>query len=330
MAKNIQSIMSIFALLLATIILFPFFLPMTMVAQTNVALPFPESQFVDIEGVNLHFRTWKSKTKETKGHILMVHGFCGSTFCWRKNVPVLIENGYEVTAIDLPPFGYSDKTRYINHSISAQSHLLWQFLDYLTALKMQQNEADTSKWTLLGHSMGGAVIAAMAATRPNDVKNLIFVDAAIMSSNKNNVPSAARWLFGTDYMYNLGEFAGKYYFFKKKRIAKLLISAYGTKPDDEAVMGYLEGMKSRGTAGGIMEMSASKELYDFHIANIKVPSLLIWGDKDTWVPLKNGEIFKNRLKDAQLEVIKGAAHCAMETHAEKFNELVLAFLQKNP
>lgn len=315
--------------LIVFLVCLPFFIPINVLAQKNAPNPFPESQFVDIEGVNIHFRTWKTLENPIKGHILMIHGFCGSTFCWRKNIENLTENGYSVTAIDLPPFGYSDKKRGINHSISAQAHLMGNFLDYMNALNVQENAADTSKWTLVGHSMGGGVIAAMAAMRPNEIKSLIFVDAAIMSSDKNNVSGVTRWLLGTNYMYKIGEFAGKYFFFNEKKIEKLLVSAYGTKPDKEAVKGYLEGMNKKGTAGGIFEMSASKELYPYNIEKINVPSLLIWGDKDTWVPLKNGEIFKSRLKNARLEIIKGAAHCGMETHSDIFNTFVLNFLKEN-
>jgi pimeloyl-ACP methyl ester carboxylesterase len=327
MTKAITTIYLFFSSFLNLILLMLLFLPTKLDAQK----PFEESEFVEIEGVKIHFRVWKANTTDIKGQILMVHGFCGSTFSWRKNISPLIEKGYEVIAIDLPPFGYSDKKRKQNHSISAQAYLMWQFLDYQSALKAgtQNTENEVIRWNLIGHSMGGAVIAAMASMRPDEVKSLILVDGAVMSSNKNTVSSAARWFFGTDYMYKLGEFAGKYIFFNEKKIVKLLVSAYGEKPDKEAVKGYLEGMNKTGTAGGIMQMSASKELYEFNINQIKAPALLIWGEKDSWVPLKNGEILKNRLKNAELEVVKGAAHCAMETHADIFNALVLKFLEKN-
>jgi len=306
------------------ILILPIFYPINLMAQKASAKPFPESQFVDIEGINIHFRSWKSQKSTTKGRILMVHGFCGSTFSWRKNIPFLTQNSYETVAVDLPPFGYSEKKRKVNHSISAQARLLWQFLDYQNALAPN----DSSKWILMGHSMGGGVIAAMAAMRPTEIKSLVFVDAAIMTSNKNSLSGLSRWFFGTNYMYKLGEFAGRYFFFNEKKIHKLLISAYGCEPDNEAVKGYLSGMNQGGTAGGIMEMSASKELYDFNIAQITAPALLIWGDKDTWVPLKNADVFKNRLKSAEVSVVKGAAHCAMETHSDTFNDLVLRFLEK--
>jgi pimeloyl-ACP methyl ester carboxylesterase len=44
--------------------------------------------------------------------LLLIHGFGASIDHWRKNIPVLVEGGYQVYAIDLLGFGGSDRLQY--------------------------------------------------------------------------------------------------------------------------------------------------------------------------------------------------------------------------
>lgn len=289
-----------------------------LLLQISLFAQYPESQYLDIEGINIHYCQWKP-TIPSKGQILLVHGFCGSTFTWRKNVSAFVAAGYEVSAIDLPPFGYSEKKRHLNHSTSFNAALAW---------KIAQKIGDsTQKWTLIGHSMGGDICKFMFFLQPQQVKNILFVDPAFSVFYQ---PSwLRRTLFGSAATYHLGENMGKYYFFKYKRIKKILSMAYSQAADSAAIAGYLHNLNQKGLAGGIMEMSASGHVYNFDNEVITVPCLQIWGNKDRIISVTETKPFLKFLpKDTPVEFIEGGGHCPMETHSAIFNDLVLSFLKQ--
>lgn len=64
-------------------------------------LIFENSYFMQIDGVQLHYRTWQPPESNHCGNILFIHGLSGSTFSWRYVVDSLIEKGYSVVAVDL-------------------------------------------------------------------------------------------------------------------------------------------------------------------------------------------------------------------------------------
>ena len=63
-----------------------------------------ESRFFETNGVRLHARVAGSGPL-----VLMVHGFPGSSFSWRHQLPALARAGYTALAIDTRGYGASDR-----------------------------------------------------------------------------------------------------------------------------------------------------------------------------------------------------------------------------
>ena len=293
-------------------------IPCLMFAQDS-PLPFPNSQFIKVNGLELHYRQWKPNTEMIKGKILMVHGFCGSTFSWRKNVETFVAKGYHVFAIDVPPFGYSDRRSRVNHSPSFQANLLWDWID-----KIEPND---NPWHLIGHSLGGAIIGAMAAKKPKKTAGIVFLDGLLFSIRNKNT-KWRKWLLGSRKMQNYVEAAGRLYFFRYKTIRRLLTDAYSQTPDSVAVQGYLDALKIRKTASGILDMLAfSESVFHFSETDIKSTPLIIWGKKDAWIPIQRGKELHRMFPKAEMKVIDEAGHCPNETHSEEFNHHVLNYLK---
>lgn len=282
--------------------------------------PFDNSGFADLYDIKIHYRVWQGLTpmaEPLRGHILLVHGFSGSTFSWEGLAPKLADAGYEVVALDLPPFGYSDKRSMINHDETAQALLAWALADQLYP---------EAKWVLGGHSMGAGIAGVMAAHRPDDVSKIIYVDGAFMPSG-SDTRSSIRFLMGSRLVGNLAELVGQVYFFNTNRIGKLVESAYATRPTDAQVAGYLGGLDHRGTARGIIEMATKSErVFDYNPESVKAPGLVIWGSQDSWIPKKVGEQFVESLGDARWVLVEGAGHCPMETHVGETLRAILDFL----
>jgi pimeloyl-ACP methyl ester carboxylesterase len=119
----------------------------------------------------------------------------------------------------------------------------------------------------------------------------------------------------------------KTFFFNYSGIRKLLKSAYGQVPDKEDIAAYLAPLKLKHTVHSLFDMVRKSYSTKFlKLREITQPSLLIWGDKDSWIPLKNGEKLNKILPHSQLVKIHGAAHCSMETRADTVNNTIIHFL----
>ncbi len=64
--------------------------PGTLQAQTEEK-PYVNSHFIRVDTILLHYRDWNGNLAHPKGKVLLIHGFIGSTYCWRMNVEALAD-----------------------------------------------------------------------------------------------------------------------------------------------------------------------------------------------------------------------------------------------
>jgi pimeloyl-ACP methyl ester carboxylesterase len=61
---------------------------------------------------------------------------------------------------------------------------------------------------------------------------------------------------------------------------------------------------------------------------VKLPTLIIWGDKDATTPLAQGQRLSSLISESQLAVMPGIGHMPQIEDASQFNRLLVAFLTK--
>jgi pimeloyl-ACP methyl ester carboxylesterase len=286
--------------------------------NTNTTIPFDNSQFVSVNGVNLHYRSWvNEESPEQKPWIMLIHGFAGSTYMWHKNIKSLNDAGFNVVAVDVPPFGYSDKSLRINHSVDNRAELLWQFASIINP---------RTQWILFGHSMGGGIVEAMALLQPQRVERVVFVAPALFSHLQPERTIRQRIISFPPIEWILGGL-GNVLLIRPKRIEKLLESAYGQKGTSEDVLAYYTPLKQMGMARAIISaFSRSKPNQNLNIADFKNHALAIWGEDDTWVPFERIKPYTEAMDNLSIVIIKDTGHNPMETDAELFNRIVLEYL----
>lgn len=302
----------------------PYFISISSVS-VNADAAFRESTYLNVDGVTLHFRQWTPPAAAIQGKVLLVHGLGGSTFSWRNNTDYLAENGYLVIAVDLPGFGYSDRNPAVDHSQKERSSLLWALLDHIDQ-ELDQNTGDRG-WILVGHSMGGGTVSAMTMDKPARTRGLVLVDGAVFDRDANTA--------GTLVLYPPLQQWIKIFFDRRitdeDRFADYLASAYGREPSESEVDGYLAPLKIDGTADSIIELvKTAKNEPIGNLKNSGVPIVAIWGEDDTWIPLAQAKAIIDMLPETELVIIKGAAHCPMETHDQVFNDQLLQFIRSLP
>ncbi len=294
--------------------LIPYLIPLQRLRGNRQEQAYSKSYFVGADGIELHYREWNGSTAEAR-NILLVHGLGGSTFSWRYTAPALQEKGFRVIAVDLPGFGLSERKAGLDHSAEARAKLLWSFLETLDP---------GTQWNLVGHSMGGATVAAMALQQPERVNSLTLAAGALthfepsISTSLLKFPPLSRW-FRVLARLLLTE----------NRVEQLLSSAYGRQPIAEEIHGYYLPLTIENTDAVLMDLinTAPMPLLD-RVGALTIPVLCIWGEDDTWVPLTQGRELARLITGAELIVLPNEGHCPMETAPGLFNEKLFRFLEE--
>lgn len=301
--------------LLVLFILFsvvPYLVTVETAEVAREELVFSNSDFIVINDIELHYRKWPGD-KDLEKNVLLVHGLGASTFTWRYTAPVLQEKGFRVIAVDLPGFGLSERRAGLDHSAGARGDLLWDMLEELFPGK---------HWNLVGHSMGGATVTAMALQRPEQTESVTLAAAAIAPFEPSpynallSYPPAGQWIriFSTRVVRD------------ESRIEELLASAYGQQPAEAEVAGYYLPLNIKNTAATWPDLfrAAPEPLMD-RLDQLKVPVLCIWGEEDQWVPLEQGEEIDRLIPNSKLLLMEGEGHCPMETAPDRFDRKLADF-----
>jgi len=285
--------------------------------------PYENSRFAWVDSVRIHYRIWNDTLPNPRGKIILIHGFCGSTFCWRNNFDALAAARYQVVAIDLPGFGYSQRSASLNQSQSNRARLLWGLLGKIDG-------KDPVKWNIVGHSMGGGTAEAMALMFPDKTRSLTILDGMVFLKNDNINLTVVGLVNLPLYKKLLLSYTEKNYL-SFNNFRRELKGTYGFLPDTLTVNGYLDPLRIEGSAETVVNLLAnSNEIQPLDAVNLKeLPVMIIWGKKDRTIRLSTGKKLKRAVPSAELKVIPSAHHMAMETHPEDFNAMLLEFLDRN-
>lgn len=274
---------------------------------TNVAPPaFNNSRYILVDGVRLHVREWREE-KSTGCPVLLVHGFAGSTFSFRELAPALAKAGHSVMAIDLPGYGYSQRSSFSGTAADA----LWQLLEF---------ERPGQSWCLLGHSMGAKLVGQMAALKPGRVQAIAYSNGSPLVSSERR----KKWFSSSSFVRNAAIRWVEKYYLNEKKFVEVLGKAYARPASREEAQGYLKPLLIPGTVKAAFSGYAKKWSDDTSASQIsKIPSLIVWGNKDTWVKPEVGQTLAKNIPSAKFVMIDGAGHCPIETHFEKVLPLVV-------
>jgi len=300
-----------FGFTLIILLILPYFIPKDFKNEIPEK-PFDNSRFFTLNDISLHTQIYPNMS-EYKGKVILIHGLGASTSSFKNNAPYLSENGFYVVSIDLPAFGYSSKERGIDHSQINRAQLIWQIL---SQIDKEMNNDDP--WHLVGHSMGGSTILAMAEQNPNQTKTLNLIAGAVLSDNNQN------WLINTPLAEWL-KIALRYYFINDKQIESLLESAASKKVSQEDIQRYIEPLKVKGTINALIDFVRTSD--NFLISDFtqkQIPINLYWGKKDAWVSVDSIDEIKKVVSVNSIELFD-EGHLVHETSSE-FNEILIKHL----
>jgi pimeloyl-ACP methyl ester carboxylesterase len=234
--------------------------------------------------------------------LVLVHGVGGDADQWCFCLAAFSAR-YRIIALDLPGFGRSDKP--------AIDYRIAHFVDALAALV---KALELPPAHLLGHSLGGWIVASYALARPQDVRSLILNDAVGLDEGASALPVDLHLTTRA----NLRK-AFEAMFFDQGKVSDALVDlAYGlhrSRGDGPTIDSVLRTLAEPG------------EKLDGRLASIRVPALLLWGEDDRIAPLAMAEAFRRGLPDARLATLPRCGHLPCIEQPEAFAENVLRFLE---
>ena len=273
-------------------------------------------RFLDIDWVSIYLE--EQNPQSAQPAIVFVHGFGGSTFSWGENAPFFAAQGYRVVSLDMKGFGLSHKDYASDYSHPAQAELL---AEVFARLGIDQAY-------IVGHSMGTSVMLHFAHLYPEKVLGLISVGGAV-SLDSGFAGISAVLSFGP--FQRIGEvFLTRYV--TRDRVDQLLQSAsYQDIATAEVVDGYYSRLVSGQWAKSLLAMTRdiSKNTITFALEDLEFPTLILWGEHDTWVKWTSIEQWADRIPSAEFHVIPQAGHLLMEEYPDSFNDMVLAFVESH-
>jgi len=254
----------------------------------------PKNAYVSALGVNLHYQdTGPSKNAIP---ILFLHGFGASLQTWDTWAQALSDE-YRVISVDLPGFGLTGEDPSGIYTDQRSVEVLEAFL----------KELNIPKVVLVGNSMGGKFAWQFAARYPNQVSKLVLISPdgyaspGIEYGKKIEVPAIAD-------LYR--------YFFSRMFLVMNLKPAYADPNtlNDALVNRYYELMLAPGVRGAILGRMQQTVLQDPvpSLSSIQVPTLLIWGEKDAFIPIRNSNDYLKVMPNAKRVSLPNIGHLPQE------------------
>ncbi len=246
--------------------------------------------FVMVDGHRVAYRSWGT----TGSPIVLLGGFVVPSSVWGP-VGTLLGRNHRVVAIDMPPFGYSERRG--PYTLAA----------WVTLLQDTERALGIERPVIVGHSLGAATAVASALDDPAAVSGLVLLDGDALAGGNGwaarlaidpYVTSAYRFLTGWDWLFR-----------------RLLTAGYGrpgVRATDADVAEWQRPFRVEGTQAGLLSLArqgiVGLRLDD--LRRVRTPSLVVWGADDSFDSVAAGRASARAL-GAPFLLIPRAGHLSM-------------------
>jgi pimeloyl-ACP methyl ester carboxylesterase len=255
--------------------------------------------------------------------VLFIPGTGAWSETWRDTLSECAARGHHCIALDLPPFGYSQRPADHDYSTPRQARRIAGLLDAL----------GISQAVLVGHSFGSRATMQLALSEPQRIRALVLVDAALAVNAPLHadaqVPAVMRWSPLRNAV--IASTA------TNPRLTHFFLEKFTTRHEvltPERVAIYQRPFARRGTTEAFAHwamqfgeptsglLSADPAAY----RKADIPTLLLWGEADTVTPLAEGRALAQLLPRAKLEVLPGVGHIPQIEMPSAFNKSLMDYL----
>jgi pimeloyl-ACP methyl ester carboxylesterase len=237
--------------------------------------------------------------------LVLLHGFSLDSRSWRPQLEGLSDS-FTVIAWDAPGAGESQDPP-VSFGIG----------DWADALAAVLDAAGVRQAHVVGLSWGGLLAQEFYRRHRSRLRSLILVDTYAGWTGSLTAGIAEQRLQAAlnDSTLAPGDFVQKY-----------LPGMFSDKAADD-ILRELGAIMADFHPAGFRLMATALARADMRefLANINIPTLLIWGDSDKRAPLSVGQAMRDAIPGARLEVIRAAGHLTNVERPNEFNDIVRNF-----
>ena len=257
--------------------------------------------------------------------VLLVHGAGAWSEIWRGTMDTLISRGFHVVAVDVPPFGFSERPANADYGDEAQGRRILAVAEALHLTGV----------TLVGHSFGAR--PAMEAYFLDSLRfsRIVLVDAALgLDAQVVQSPRIAlRTLLAIAPLRNalvaatltnpsltdrfLRKFVSDPAVVTSERVT-MLRRPFSVEHTTAAVGAWLRPFMLTHERS----LASLRPLYE----DIGVPMLILWGDSDQITPIAQGRDLAKLIPRAKFVELSGVGHLPPIEAPERVSAEMLAFL----
>lgn len=264
--------------------------------------------FARVDGTLLAYHSWG----KTGSPVVLLGGAAEPSWVWHKVGPLLAQGHHRVFALDLPPFGYSERRG--PYTMAHWLQLLQGFERHLHVVRP----------VLVGHSLGAGVAAAAGLAHPESVAGVVLLDGDALAFGGNRgwlsdllvypyYTAVYRMVTGSDWI-----------------VGRVLRNAWGPSPPHfgHAILAQFERpFRVQGTDAALKQLLAGgiPGLTLTELARLAVPRAVIWGADDTVDSVASGHATASALR-RNLQTIPDAGHLSMLAQPRAVAHRILHFI----
>ena len=250
---------------------------------------------------------------------------------WRGSMEALASAGYRAIAIDLPPFGFSEKPNENSYGKVDQAKRINGILDVL-------NIADV---ILVGHSIGGRPTLETAFRYNTRVHGLVLIapssgiSPASSESSATTSPGLVQNILGVRSLRNAIMTIVTSPYLSRSLLARIMHDPEDAT--DELIRVFRSPLVVKGSSAKMgdwfytvlisSDVGISNKAERYH--ELTMPTLLAWGKQDTIIPLADGKRLSELIPHAQLTVMDDVNHAPHLEKTEEFNRILIDFLRES-
>lgn len=268
-------------------------------------------------GLRWFYREALPMNPSDKLPVVLLHGIVSQGYSWRGLMAPLAEAGFRSVAPDWIGHGYSAKPEKYEFAYTPAA--------FLTALEQWLAAMEIERFTLVVQGFLGSVGLLYAAKHPDKIERLVILNTPLTAAAK--LP------------------------FKISQLGLPLIGEVMTQ-DPILVDRTLEGggpytvadedldvyrkpfLKSSDVGRSLLTTIRKLDLkqvmadIDQGFEHWSLPTLILWGTADKWLPVSLAENFAKKLDDVKLLELEETGHYAQEDWVEKVSEAMIPFLRR--
>ncbi|WP_037313559.1 alpha/beta fold hydrolase [Ruegeria halocynthiae] len=269
------------------------------------------------DGMNVNYRVQGNPQGQT---LLMVHGGGGSIDDWNVWLPTL-EPDYYIVSIDLPGHGLTDPLPDDDYGPKRFAVFI---KDVVAALDLQD-------FVIVGHSFGGDSVVRYVLDNPDTPVAMVLVSSGGFMPRDDQISDTEKELLewaANPVVQKLLPFLQDRASVKEGMESYFHDASVNTEAYTDKVYNLLRYEKNRGVLVKLLVHSIAGYTDVSGLDRIGIPTLILWGDKDTIALPEFAYRFESELPNATLRMYPGVGHMLMmENPDESVNDL-RAFLSE--